>query len=71
MQAGQDVDGTPVSVRLTRFAFAEPHDVEICAPEIELRCLGPVDAANAVSLSTALMAASQMARRAAGQPDAA
>lgn len=69
--AGVDVDGADMDVQLTRFAFIDASAVTVCDPEIEVRCMGRVDYANAVTLSAAIAAAAAMARVSLGREAAA
>lgn len=62
LHAGCDIDGDPVQIEITRFAFLDEAGVDMCEPEIEVRALGRLNAATALSLADALRAASAMIR---------
>lgn len=54
---GHDLDGGAVSVEVVRFAFAEHGTVEVCDPEIGVRCVGRIDDVTATRLSGSLVEA--------------
>lgn len=64
---GRDLDGGAVSVEVVRFAFVERGAVEVCAPEIAVRCVGRIDNVTAIRLSGSLTeAAGMVAQRVVG-----